>query len=204
MVDSAGSSATSSPWSSSVTKLVGFGEKKGHRIIGISGQARGVGASMLSMELARAYADFGKPTLRIDASRLEIERNQVSVERDIPFDILAMAQKSNIGPLTLDLAEFAHLLPSGRSAYRKLFSAVAQKGYHVVVDLPPVRSAPGVAVPGFMVAGAACELVYLVCLAGVVTRSELADSVEICKINGVPLGGIVPNDWKITGSGLLG
>lgn len=191
------------PWSRSVTKLLGFAEKSGVRIIGVTGQTFGVGTSLLSDGLAHAYAEFGKPTLLVDASRLEIDRNSISEDRDIPFDLLSLARRSNTGLSTIDLAEFADELPSGRTAFRKMFEAVSAKGMTVVVDLPPVSTAPGAGVPTFMVAGAACEMVFLVCLSGVVTKAELGDCIEICKIYGVKLGGIIPNDWMLPGSKLL-
>ena len=192
------------PWSRSVTKLLGFAEKSRSRIIGITGQTYNVGTSLLSDDLAHAYVEFGKPTLLVDASRLEIDRGSISEDRDSPFDLLSRARRNNTGLSTIDLAGVADELPSGRAAFNKMFEAATDKGVTVVVDLPPVGSAPGIGIPTFMVAGAACEIVFLVCLSGVVTKAELGDCVEICKINGVKLGGIIPNDRLLPGSKLLG
>ena len=203
MIDSSSSFGGNRPWSRSVTRLVSFAEKNGKHVIGIAGQKTGIGVSMLSMELARTYIEFGKPALLVDASHLDLDRSSIADERDIPFDLYNMSQKSNTGLATIDLAEFAHLLPSGRQAYKRMFAEAAKHGVQVIVDLPPVSSGPGMATPGFMVAGAACETVYLVCLTGDVSKAELSDCIEICKINRIALGGIIPNDWKLMGSGLL-
>jgi Mrp family chromosome partitioning ATPase len=191
------------PWARSVTKLLGFAEKSGARIVGVTGQTSGVGTSLLSNELAHTYTEFGKPTLLVNASRLEIDRSTVSENRDLPFDLLGMAHRSNTGLSAIDLADFSNELPSGRAAFKKMFEAVSAQGITVVVDLAPVSLAPGAGVPAFMVTGAACEMVFLVCLSGAVTKAELADCHEICKINGVKLGGIVPNDWLLPASSLL-
>jgi Mrp family chromosome partitioning ATPase len=191
------------PWLRPVTKLLGFAEKQGVRVVGITGQTAGVGASMLSEELAHSYTEFGKPTLLVNASRLDVERLSVLEDRDIPFDLVAMSNRNNTGLSTIDLAEFTDELPTGRTAFKRMFDAAAARGLTVVVDLPPVSAAPGSAVPAFMVTGAACQLVFMVCLSGVVKKAELSDCVEICKINGVKLGGIIPNDWKIPASNIL-
>jgi Mrp family chromosome partitioning ATPase len=191
------------PWARSVTKLLSFAEQSSVRIVGVAGQGYGVGASLLSNELAHTYIEFGKPTLLVNASRLEIDRNSVSEDRDIPFDLLGLAHRHNTGLSTIDLADFSSELPSGRAAFKRMFESVSAVGVTVVVDLPPVSSAPGAGVPAFMVTGAACEMVFLVCLAGVVSKAELADCAEICKINGVKLSGIVSNDWMLPASKLL-
>jgi len=190
-------------WALPLAKVQGFAEQQGAKIVGITGDRSGVGVSLLSCEVARLYTEIGKPTLLVDASHLEIEKIAGADDPGVPFDLLAKARSSNTGLWTIDLAEFAHQLPTGRTSFRRLFETAAGAGMTVIVDLPPAGVPSGQAMRTFAVAGAACDLVFLVCLSGVIKKAELSNCVDLFKIKGVTLGGIIQNDWKLPVARLL-
>jgi Mrp family chromosome partitioning ATPase len=177
-------------------------EQHGMRVIGIAGMQAGVGASTLARRLARAYTDFGNATLLVDASAAGTGGTTSEPGPAAPSHFMDLARDEQ-SLWVLDLAEHADRLPATHHAMRQMFDTGA-KDMIVVVDLPPVNSATGAFRSGFYSGAAtACDLVYLVCLSGVTRKSALANCVEICRINGLKIGGIVANDWKLLGAGYL-
>lgn len=189
------------PWLRSMTGLVRHSEQHGARVIGIAGMQTGVGATMLARRLARAYTDFGKSTLLVDASAVGAGSTTSELARGAPSDFMKFARDEQ-SLRVLDLAEHVSRLHATHDAMRQMFDAVP-KEMTVVVDLPSVDAATGAIPSGHSGAATACDLVYLVCLSGVTRKADLATSVEICRINGLKIGGIIANDWKLLGSHLL-
>lgn len=192
------------PLARPIARLQSFAHDKEARIIGLTSNSGGSGVSMLSRELAQSFANLGRRTVLVDASRLSIEQNALADERGTTFDLLQAARKTNTGVSTIDLAEFEAVVQAGKRAYREMFRKAAASGVTLIVDLAPTTDVTGDISPGFLATGAACDLVFLVCLSGVVSKVELGDAVEACKLNSVPLGGVIVNDWKLPIAGLLG
>lgn len=189
-------------WVGPLTKLLGAIERNGARIIGITSDRPGSGVSQIADELRRVYASFGRAVVLVDASRLELGHEAVTGNSEGSASLLRLAQASNTGVATVDLRQLADELPSGREPFRALLTEIADAGWTVVVDLPPVARA-GEPVPAFMLAGSACDSAYLVCLSGVVSPGEIKTCVEHCRINKVPLAGLVANDRHLPASQLL-
>jgi Mrp family chromosome partitioning ATPase len=187
------------PWSQAVTRMVRHTEQLGTRIIGIAGIKPGVGASRLARRLAHTYVEFGKTTLLIDASAVPKITPQPALDAQV--DIMALARNEQ-SLWVLDLARNASQWPTTRDAIRQVLDAVG-KNTTIVVDLPPVSSANGTARTSYSGTGAACDLVFLVCLSGRTRKSELANGLEICRIDALKVGGVVANEWKVWGSQLL-
>jgi Mrp family chromosome partitioning ATPase len=185
-------------WSRSVTRLVRHSDQAGARVIGLVGMHPRVGVSTLARRLAWAFAEFGKPTLLVDVS--------------IPGQFQAVPYLAVTGskPSTPSerLQPFVKVADTGsgatslRSDMRTMLEAVAQ-GQTVIVDLPSVEDKIGTRRSTQTDAAGACDIAYLVCLSGTAKKTELANSIEVCRINGLKVGGIVANDWKLMGSHLL-
>jgi Mrp family chromosome partitioning ATPase len=176
--------------------MLAFAEQKSARIIGITGNRPGVGVSLLSRELARAYAANGMPVILVDASGANMEAIKPSEGRNAPFDLLANASREEPGPLVVHLAAPDLPVPSDKLAIKEAFERAAANDAAVVVDLPAVYSERLQDAQVLSHVGPACQLVFFVCMSGVITKAELGDSVNMCRFNRVPVGGVVINDWK--------
>jgi Mrp family chromosome partitioning ATPase len=176
--------------------MLAFAEQKTARVIGITGNRPGVGVSLLSRELAHAYASNGMPVILVDATGATVETTRSAEGRNAPFDLLGNASTEQTGPLYLHLASSELPLPSDRLAIKEAFERVAAHDAAVVVDLPPVYSERIQDAQVLSHVGPACQLVFFVCMSGVITKAELGDSISLCKINRVPVGGVIVNDWK--------
>lgn len=184
------------PWSAAITRMVAFADQKTARIIGITGNRPGVGVSLLSRELAHAYAANGTPVVLVDASRMTVEAIRRGEGRNVPFDLLAIASVEETGALFVDLAAPDLPLPSDRLAIKDAFERAAANDVAVVVDLPAVFSERLQDAQVLSHVGPACQLAFFVCMSGVITKAELSACVSMCNINRVPIGGVVINDWK--------
>ncbi|MFN0217656.1 MAG: hypothetical protein ACKVP4_02455 [Hyphomicrobium sp.] len=188
------------PWSRALTKILAFAEQHEASIVGVTGDRPGAGSSLLCRALAEVLVGFGKPTLLVDASRMDIPQESArpgGAERS-RIDLLALAKPHSSGAMSVDLAEFQANIISYPEVLREAFKAAAAGGTMVLVDLPPVQPVPGARLRCLAAVGSACQLVMLVCLAGEITKGELGECVDLCRINDVPIGGIVANDWKLS------
>lgn len=184
------------PWSRSVTKVLAFAEDRGARIVGVTGDRTGVGVSLLSRELARAYKRYGIDALLVDASRIDFRQVGRAEGHNAPIDLLAAAQKTDEDISVIDLAEYANYLRADPHAIREMFEAASGEERAIVVDLPPAEAESEHGTQVLSLMGAACTLVYLVCLSGVTSKAKLGDCMEVCRISRLPVGGMIINDWK--------
>jgi Mrp family chromosome partitioning ATPase len=175
------------PWSAAVTKILALSEDSGARIVGVTGHREGVGVSSLSREIARAYARHGIKALLVDGT---------DEGTNAHLDLAELATLDRESVSNIDLAELAPLLHADSRYLRKAFEAVALNSGVVVVDLPPVRSNDMGRTQALGLIGSACRIVFLVCLSGAITKSELTTCFETCKFHRVPVEGILINDWK--------
>lgn len=192
MADGAKRDFDTAPWQRAVTKVLAFGEERQVRIIGLIGDRPGVGVSLLCRELAAAYARNGMNALLVDASRVATTAEGESAV----VDLLALAKPIGPGRSYVDLAEHGAILPSDRRKVQQIFQNAAASGVTIVVDLPAIDTGPGKDAHIAGLVGCACQLAYLVCMSGVIKKIELRDYMEQCKINQIPIEGIIINDWK--------
>jgi Mrp family chromosome partitioning ATPase len=171
------------------------------RAIGIAGTQAGIGASTLARLLARAYVDQSKRALLVDARAAVADDATSDTNFGAPSDLMKLARDDQ-GLMVLDLATHTSGVAASHQAMRALFDSVAD-AMTVVVDLPPVDTAASAFRSGYSGAGSACDLVYLVCPSGTTRRVDLANYLEVCRINRLKVGGIVINDSKVFGSRIL-
>jgi Mrp family chromosome partitioning ATPase len=195
MADSSSKHIDTRPWDLAVTRALSFAEEQNARIVGVTGHQRCCGVSLLSRELAHAYARHGISAVFVDASRLDLTAVSSHEDPVGSIDLRELVVRQNEKLSVIDLAGSGHLLPRNRSMVRQLLEALTIDDVAVVIDLPPVHS-PDAGVQVLRHVGSACSLVYLMCLSGVITKPQLSECVESCKINRVPIQGIIVNDWK--------
>ncbi len=188
-------------WTRPVTKIVRHAEQNGAHIVGITGVQQGIGVSLLASLLAQTYADFGKNVLLVDASQ-EPPLDAATTASDVgPAALLELAQDSG-SYLTVNISEHRHRLPKSAAEMRNAFDIVTAQGMTIVVDLPAVETMKGPDA-GENIAGAACDHIFLLCVSGRTKKADLVNSMEICRIYGLKIGGIVANDQSLWGSHLL-
>ncbi len=180
------------PWSRSITKVLSEAARKKARIIGITGHRRGTGVSLISRELAKACIGFGKSTVLIIASETD--------EENASSNIIKLEDE---GLTIAHLSELTIKTPSGSEQYRQALEEIANTYEMVIIDLPPVGQTVGQMNSTFKNLGQSCDVLFLVCLSGVVSKPELKDCLERCKIIDVNLTGLILNDWNIPASYLL-
>ena len=188
-------------WTRPVTKIVRHAEQNGALIVGITGVQQGIGVSLLARHLAQTYSDFGKNVLLVDASQ-ELSRDVATASEVGLATLIELAQPKG-SYLTVNISEHRHRLPNSAAEMRSAFKNVTAQGMTIVVDLPAVETMKGAAA-GENIAGVACDQIVLVCLSGRTRIADLANSMEICRIYGLKIGGIVANDRSLWGSHLLG
>jgi Mrp family chromosome partitioning ATPase len=187
-----------------LAKVISLADSQSARIIGLTGARGGVGVSTVARQLAAALGDFGRQTLLVDASRCNFSYAEEPRKPEPEIDLLALASEIGSEVGFIDLAHDPAWMAKTFGALRGSFEKATRKGKTmVVVDLPPVVLASGHPSPALATAGAACDLVFLVCLSGRTKRRELTSSVDTCGIAGVKLGGLILNDWRLPASGLL-
>lgn len=181
----------------SLTSVLVAAEAQSARIIGITSERAGSGVSLAAEGLAKAYANFGRRTLL-----LEVEHAPSSPEGAAPTS--AVKNRRASGRTSLDVASVASLsMETDPHVYRRIYDSAGQDYKVIIVDLPPV-AASTTRSPGELLAPvAACDLVFLVGLTGEADRDSVGACVEMCRIGGVKLGGLILNDWKMPASRLL-
>lgn len=185
-------------WQRAVTKIVAYGEERQARIVGLIGHRLGVGVSLLSRELAATYARNGMSALLVDASRVVGTAEGEGAILDLP----ALAEPTGPGCSYVDLAKHGAIVPSDRRKVRQIFEGALASCVVIVVDLPAIDAGPSKNAHIAGLVGSACQLAYLVCLSGVIKKIELRDCMEQCKVKGIPVEGIIVNDWKQPGASL--
>lgn len=186
-----------------LTRLIACANAHPARIVGITGEKSGVGASATARQLATAYARFGKKVLLVDASRASVLASDEETLSDASLSLVEHATPLRLDISYVDLAASPPLAWRTAAGLRDMLSAAADEGYAVIVDLPPVTDPDDGSLAAFSTRGAACDLVFLVCLSGETTQKSLTRCVDTCEVAGVKLGGLVLNDWKLPMSSLL-
>jgi Mrp family chromosome partitioning ATPase len=198
MADGAKSDVDTAPWHRAVTKILAFAEERRVRMVGIVGDRPGVGVSLLCRELALAYARNGIAVALVDASRVdETPAPPAPVGGPPPpLELLAAATPVESGLVRINLAEHLAALPSDRAGVQRMFEQALAEGVAIVVDLPAIKTNADQQAHFAGLVGSTCQLAYLVCMSGVIKKAELRDCMEQCKINQIPIEGIIINDWK--------
>jgi Mrp family chromosome partitioning ATPase len=187
------------PWARSITKIQAFAETASARIIGLTGDRRGVGVSTLARATAQAYASFGEAVLLVDTSRATPDYRDASEAMAFPA---ATADAANPRLHTLALSSVPIITGTGDSPFRLALDGTTNRVDTIVIDLPP-PSIDGEPVPAFKTLATACDLVLLVSVTGGVSRATFENNLAACKVSGVALGGIILNDWKLSAGQLL-
>ncbi len=186
-----------------INRLMAFCEILDHRVIGISSDSGGSGVSLLTRELARGYAKLRRPVCLIDASRFDRATSPPNVTSAPTLDLRTISRQHPDGYLRIDLNDLPISAAFSTADFHESLSPFRNDTDIVLVDLPPVCEPDGTACTTTMTVGAACDIVVLVCLTGVVTSNEFCRSLISCKAGRVKVGGIVLNDWKLPGSHLI-
>lgn len=172
-------------------------EDKSALTVGITGTVKGVGVAELSRKLAQVCVNQGKSVLLVDASK------QATVEKGSGGVLTAtelLGHCRNEGGLQiLDAGAIDGRMPSSGDAMRHLFRELSN-GMTVIVSLPPILATSGATRSWQVDAAAACDIAYLVCLGGVTRKRQLADCMEMSRIFGLKVGGIISNDRNLFGS----
>lgn len=181
----------------SLTSVLVAAEAQSARVVGITSERTGSGVSLAAEGLAKAYANFGRRTLL-----LEVEHSPSSPEGAAPAS--AVKNRRASGRASLDVASVASLsMETDPLVYRRIYESAGQDYKIIIVDLPPVAANSGRSPAELLAPVAACDLVFLVGLTGEADRDSVGACVEMCRIGGVKLGGLILNDWKMPASKLL-
>ncbi len=186
-----------------ISLLLAAAEAGARRIIGISSDRHGSGVSLIAHELAKAYVELGRRTLLVDASSLVMDKSSIALKGGAPIELGHFARSDTNGFMTVALTTLPARDRLSTEQLRSSFKAWAAQPGIVIVDLPPACDASGVADPTAIVAGGACDGLFLILLTGVVSAPEFNNCLMKCRAGGVTLDGLVLNDWKMTGSRLL-
>ena len=153
---------TARPWARSVTKIQAFAETASARVIGITGDHRGVGVSMLSRAVAQAYAGIGDAVLLIDASQATPDYSNGSEPMVLPT-VSEDEANPRLGSLTLTDVRIP--TSTEKSPFRGALEETSSRFTTIIIDLPP-PSIAGEPVPAFKSLANACDLVLLVSVTG--------------------------------------
>ena len=185
-----------------LTKIVATADAQSAKIIGLAGHRRGVGVTLVSRQLAASFAAFGRKTLLVDASRAVFGSFDDDFSSE-PAALLELVTAAGENVSFVDLAAEPFLSAVEHGQLRTMCEAATERGYTVVVDLPPMVEPSGRPKPAFATAAPACEICLLICQSGSVTTSEINNCVDTSRIVGANLVGLVLNDWKLPGGRLL-
>lgn len=186
-----------------LTRLIACANAHPARIVGITGEKTGVGATATARQLATAYGRFGRKVLLVDASRAEAPPSDEETPPKPPASLVEHGTHLCDGISFVSLAALPAAARGTGVRLREMLSAAADEGYAVIVDLPPVLEPDDGSLAAFSASAGACDIVFLVCLSGEMTQKQLARCIDTCEVAGVTLGGLVLNDWKLPASGLL-
>lgn len=186
-----------------ISHVLAFAEAAGHRIIGISSDRRGAGVSLVAGELARGYGDLGRQSHLVDASRLVMAPTPPQAANSTTLDLDSHVRTDPNGYRTISLSDLPGSSEFDATRLRTRFESWSAHPGVVVVDLPPIGVHDGIANSTMIKVGSICDVVFLVCLTGIVKSSEFCQCLMQCRAGQLKLGGIILNDWKMTGSKLL-
>jgi Mrp family chromosome partitioning ATPase len=181
-------------WSRPVRQILATADQAGARVIGITASRSGSGTSTIAQELAKACAMLQHEVILVDASSVKIDLNDVNRSGREPIDLEAFATKCPDGYFRVPLEDVRARLPFGRKQLQDAFAIATARSAMIVVDLPPIVVDQAIVPPGLLAAGPACDQVYLICRTGTMPESELRESVQLCRIADVKLGGLILND----------
>ncbi len=185
-----------------MTKVLASARAQSARIVGVTGTKSGVGVSIVSREIAGAFAGFGKKTLLVDLSRAIMAEATGDVDAVSTFPFPESASEA-CPQLFVSKFEAPMLRSMPASQLRSALSSYVQSGFVVIVDLPPVLSADGAISPSIAALAELCDQVLLVCLSGKIQEKELSACVEAFSVVGIKPAGLILNDWQMPVSKLI-
>lgn len=186
-----------------LSKIIDLATSRSAKIIGITSDQSNSGVSVVARTTAAAIGNFGKKALLVDASRVHVlSADDAPGPQLEPRDALDFKSRAR-NEAHVDLAGVSLGKASARSTLRASFDAALGEYDAIVVDLPPVLMTDRHPSPALLAMGPACDLIFLVAFSGIATRNRIRECVETCKIAEVKLGGLVLNDFRLTGSDLL-
>lgn len=185
-----------------MTKVLAAAQAQTAHIVGVTGTQSGVGVSIVTRELAAAFAGFGKKTLLVDLSHTPLAESTQDAEA---VATLPAPESAIWAGAQLFVVKSEALKPRSMTAVqlRAALSEFVQSGFVVVVDLPPVLATNGSISPSIAALAEVCDQVFLVCLTGKILAKELSACVEACSIVGMKPAGLILNDWQMFASELV-
>lgn len=186
-----------------MAKIIAIANTQSAHIIGVTGARPGVGVTVTSRQLAGAISNFGRKTLLVDLSGVDFSSLGSAHAPAAPITLLDYASEIRPGLSVVDGTAVPLLHEKTLSELHHALDTASRSGYTIIVDLPPVLQKSGQPVPATAISGAACDLVFLVCLSGTMQRKDLISCVQTCAIMELKVGGLILNDWKLPGSSIL-
>ncbi len=182
-----------------LTKLVSAAVAQSTNIIGVTGARKGVGVSVVSRQLAGAFASFGVRTLHVDLSKATISTGAQTGR----LSLLDLMTEVRPCLATVDLGGASGSVALDADRVRDALAEAVKNGFTVIIDLPPLLLASDQSRPAIAAAGTACDAVFLVCLSGDTKRNELAECIDTGRIIGLKFGGVILNDWRLPANDLI-
>jgi Mrp family chromosome partitioning ATPase len=179
-------------WQRSVEQIALSNER--YRTIGFTSVRGGAGVSVISRLLAKAYANNGSATLLVDMSG-SYAAQSVGVQSASSATLRGCIVKSQhefdllSGTVLEDHRACANL-----QKLRETLLHDFQDYKHVVLDLPPIHEINDGSL-NTVAAAAICDRLFLVCAIGQDCQSEVSEVLSILRDSGVPLAGIVSNEY---------
>jgi Mrp family chromosome partitioning ATPase len=190
------------PWTKSLVRAIAFTESRPARVIGITGISRGVGASLIAQGLAQTYSEFDRRVLFVNASTANLSETVSATVENVP-DLAALSTNISGKYYNVDLSDPRIVLPQSAEFFRYTFELALNHFHAIVVDLANAAGPTGRPTPGFLAVGPSCNALFLVCMTGRTTRSEVQQCLASCRISGANVEGILLNDYRLPASTLL-
>jgi len=197
-----GRAAKTAAWTKSLTRAIAFAEARQAKVIGVSGVSSDAGTSVVAEGLAQIYSEFDRRILLVDASTVTLSRDVVPSAETVP-DLSALSTAVTNKYSRVDLSDPRMTLPPNSEFFRYVFELALTQFEAIVVDLPSAAGEAGRPAPAFLAVGPACNSLFLVCVTGRTTRSEVQQCLASCKISGANVEGILLNDFRLPASALL-
>ncbi|HUR08095.1 MAG TPA: polysaccharide biosynthesis tyrosine autokinase [Nonomuraea sp.] len=185
-----------------VRTAIHFGApKEGSKVVHITSPSPGDGKSLVSANLAIAFAQTGKRVVLIDADcRRPSQHRLFGVSKDVGLSSVLLGQARLKEAIHATPVPNLHLMPSGpiptnpaellnSAAFTKLLQTLAKVCDHVVVDSPPIMP-----VTDSRIIAARCDFTLLVLRAEKSTRRVAQHAAEALRSVSAKLLGIVVND----------